>query len=153
MSEGDQMKRLPVLEATLHKTEEWLDAVADRLGIESRELAYAALRSVLHALRDSIFIDEVAQLGAEMPLLVRGIYYEGWNPKSDHKLLRTRDEFIDAVRKGLRGDYDISDIERAVNAVLEVLEERISEGEIRQVEHLLPRGLRKLWPNAASLQR
>jgi uncharacterized protein (DUF2267 family) len=65
-----------VFEQTLQKTNEWLTRLATELAGDDRQLAYRALRASLHALRDRLIVDEAAHLGAQLPLLVRGIYYE-----------------------------------------------------------------------------
>ncbi|MGZ3297329.1 MAG: DUF2267 domain-containing protein, partial [Xanthobacteraceae bacterium] len=64
---------------TLHKTNIWLKEIDEVVG-SGRRGAYQALRAVLHCLRDRLTIDEAAQLGDQLPMLIRGIYYEGWHP-------------------------------------------------------------------------
>ncbi len=59
---------LEVFDRTLHKTHTWLKEIMGELGTEDRHRAYMALRAVLHALRDRLTVEEVAQLGAELPM-------------------------------------------------------------------------------------
>ncbi|MFF4089057.1 DUF2267 domain-containing protein [Streptomyces nigra] len=47
---------------------------------ERRKQSYAALRAVLHPLRDRLPVETAVQFGAQMPTLIRGIYYDGWKP-------------------------------------------------------------------------
>ena len=62
---------------TLQLTNLWLQDLMTRLGTGDRHLAYLALRTTRHALRDRLAVDEAALLGAQLPMLVRRLYYEG----------------------------------------------------------------------------
>lgn len=77
-------RSLRVFDRTLQKTNLWLGDVMAELDTEDRHQAYSALRATLHALRDRLTVDEAAQLAAQLPLLVRGIYYENWRPAARH---------------------------------------------------------------------
>src|SRR5579875_2072450 len=134
-----------VIDTTVQKTYTWLKEIAETLGTTDRHRAYRALRAVLHALRDRLPVDEAAQLGAQLPMLVRGIYYEGWDPS--HKPLKERhkEEFLAHIRQELRGEPE-PDTERIARAVFAVLARRVTEGEIEDVKHLLPAEIRELWP-------
>jgi uncharacterized protein (DUF2267 family) len=79
VSEGGTMSATAVFDETVQKTNLWLKEIAQALGSD-RHRAYQALRAVLHCLRDRLTIDEAAQLGDQLPMLVRGIYYEAWHP-------------------------------------------------------------------------
>jgi len=65
---------------TIEKTGLWLEDLAQELGNIPAQRAYSILRAVLHALRDRLTVEEAVKLGAQLPLLVRGFYYEGWRP-------------------------------------------------------------------------
>jgi uncharacterized protein (DUF2267 family) len=71
---------LEVFDTTLQRTHTWLKDLMLVLGWEDRRKAYQALRATLHALRDRLTIEETAHLGAQLPMLIRGFYYEGWDP-------------------------------------------------------------------------
>jgi uncharacterized protein (DUF2267 family) len=136
---------LDVFETTLHKTNSWLNELMQVLGWQDKRKAYLALRVTLHALRDRLTIEEVAQLGAQLPMLIRGFYYEGWDPTGKPLKERHKEQFLARIEQQFRGDESI-DPERVARAVFTVLANRISEGEIEDVKHVLPAEMRDLWP-------
>ncbi|MGD9765637.1 MAG: DUF2267 domain-containing protein [Candidatus Binatia bacterium] len=134
---------LPELDSTLQKTAIWLKEIMAELESQDRHLAYLALRSTLHALRDRLPIEEAVHLGAQLPLLIRGVYYEGWRV-ADKPLKEHRAEFLGAISRYFRDTAP--DPERVARAVFKVLEHHVTAGEIEDVRQLLPRDLRDLWP-------
>jgi uncharacterized protein (DUF2267 family) len=136
---------LDVFDRTLHRTNSWLSDIMHVLGSRDRHAAYVALRATLHALRDRLPVEEVAQLGAQLPMLVRGSYYEGWDPTAKPLKIRHKDEFLARVAQEIQGD-DAADVELVVRAVFAVLAARVTEGEIEDVRHVLPEEVRRLWP-------
>jgi len=70
---------LAVFDKTVQETNIRLSAIMQRMRTNDRHLAYAALRATLHALRDRIGPQNAVHLGAQLPMLVRGLYYEGWH--------------------------------------------------------------------------
>lgn len=85
---------LDVFDTTIQKTNNWLNELMELAGLQQRQGAYLALRATLHALRDRLPVDEVAQLGAQLPMLVRGFYYEGWDPTPKPVRARHKEEFV-----------------------------------------------------------
>ena len=138
---------LEVFDATLQKTNIWLKDLMDEMGW-NRHQAYQALRAVLHALRDRLTIEETAELGAQLPLLIRGIYYESWDPTGKPEKVRHREEFLARICEHFRADDDVNP-EAIARAVFSLLSKRVSSGEIRDVKHILPREIRDLWPEGA----
>jgi uncharacterized protein (DUF2267 family) len=139
---------LAVFDTTLQKTNGWLKELMDELGWDDRHKAYLALRATLHALRDRLTVEEVAQLGAQLPMLIRGFFYEGWDPSGKPRRERHEEQFLIRIGREFsedaRGgpDQSLSDIARAV---FTVLARRVTEGEIEDVRHVLPAELRELW--------
>jgi uncharacterized protein (DUF2267 family) len=117
------------------------------LGWQDRHFAYRALRATLHALRDRLTVDEVAQLAAQLPMLIRGFYYEGWDPSIRLLKERHREHFLAWIEQELSGEERV-DPEQVARAVFSVLERRVTEGEIEDVKHMLPSRIRDLWPVA-----
>jgi uncharacterized protein (DUF2267 family) len=134
---------LAVFDETLHKTNTWLKEIAEELDSD-RHRAYQALRGVLHCLRDRLTIEEAAHLGDQLPMLVRGFYYEGWRPVGKPEKIRSREDFLDPVAGNI--PHSPIDPEDATRAVFRVLERHVTSGEISDVIHELPQGIRGLWP-------
>jgi uncharacterized protein (DUF2267 family) len=101
------------------------------------------MRGFLHTLRDRLTVDEAAQLAAQLPELIRGIYYEGWNPSEVPQTYRAPTEFLErfATEATLHGDTEAS---FAAEAAAHVLREHVTEGELSDVFHVLPREIRVL---------
>ena len=136
---------LDVFDTTLQKTHIWLKDLMQVLGTEDRHRAYLALRATLHALRDRLTVEEVAQLGAQLPMLIRGFYYEGWDPTGKPLRVRHKEQFLDQIEQQFKSD-DRIDPERVARAVFTVLANRVTEGEIEDVKCVLPAEIRDLWP-------
>jgi uncharacterized protein (DUF2267 family) len=137
---------LEVFDNTLQKTNRWLNDAMRLLDTKDKHMAYLAFRSTLHALRDRMTVEEVAQLAAQLPMLMRGLYYEGWDPTGKPLKLRTREEFLDRVAQELPRAGDGMDPEALARAVFVVLGERLTEGEIEDLKASLPEKIRELWP-------
>lgn len=135
---------LRAFDTTLNKTHTWLREIMEELRTNDRHRAYLALRSTLHALRDRLPIEEAVELGAQLPMLVRGIYYEGWKPSATPKRERSKDAFLERIRRDFPDEGDLFP-ERAARAVLKVLREHVTSGEIRDVKHVLPEPVRSLF--------
>lgn len=133
------------LDGTLQIANTWLKDVMERLGTDDPQAGHLAMRATLHALRDRIGMENAVHLGAQLPTLIRGIYYEGWRPRDMPTKERHKRDFVDHVRGELRSGPAI-DPEAAIAAVLEVVSEKTSEGEAVKLTRLFPKDLRGLWP-------
>lgn len=136
---------LDVFDSTVQQTNEWLNEIAEELHTDNRREAYLALRGTLHALRDNLVVEEATDLAAQLPMLVRGVYYEGWNPSKTPVRDRDRDAFLERVGAALdraqpQGIYP----EPAARAVFKVLSNHVSEGEIDQIRNVLHKDIRDL---------
>jgi uncharacterized protein (DUF2267 family) len=136
---------LTQFDSTLQTTHVWLNDIQERLGWEEPYRAYHALRAVLHALRDRLPVEQVAALAAQLPMLVRGFYYEGWHPHGKPVKERHKEEFLAHIAAAFRDDPDV-DPEQVTRAVFRVLAKHVSAGEVESVKNCLPGELRSLWP-------
>jgi uncharacterized protein (DUF2267 family) len=140
---------LSAFDHSVQTTHVWLNELNDLLGRpDDQRRAYLALRAVLHALRDRLSADEVASLSAQLPMRIRGFYYEGWHPHGKPLRERKKDEFLAHIRADLRQDPD-ADPEQVARAVFQLLSRHVTAGEIEKLFHTMPAGLRPLWPEAA----
>jgi uncharacterized protein (DUF2267 family) len=139
------MTRPAVFSSTVQEADIWLKTLCEEMRTDNANTAYAALRGVLHELRDRLTIDEAAHLSAQLPMLIRGLFYEGWKPSVTPTKVRTVREFLDGVRDKAPG-HDELDPNRATQCVFQLLSSRIAPGEINQVIQMLPKELRTLWP-------
>lgn len=130
---------------SLQLTREWVRELAASLGWEDENRAFRLLRVTLQAIRDWLDVNEASQLGAQLPILLRGLYYEGWHPAKTPVSERAREDFLFRVSKTFATDPLENETE-AVGAVFRLLNARITAGEISDVRHRLPRHLRELWP-------
>jgi uncharacterized protein (DUF2267 family) len=131
---------------TVDKTNHLLKQIEQAYGWpkERRNQSYAALRAVLHALRDRLTVEEAAQFGAQLPMLVRGIYYEGWNP-TDVPVKMDKEKFLARVRKEF--PYELKgDIEHLIETVLNALRIYVTEGEWDDIKSSMPKELAKILP-------
>jgi uncharacterized protein (DUF2267 family) len=139
---------LEVFDDTVHKTNVWLKEIMEALGCD-RHRAYQALRGVLHCLRDRLIVEEAAQLADQLPMLVRGIYYESWRPAATPRKVRSREEFLEQLASHLPGPQPL-DPETTALAVFQVLNRHVTPGEIEDVVSELPKEIRTLWPGHGS---
>lgn len=136
---------LAVFDKTLQTTHIWLNEIEAELGPDTKH-AWKVLSTVLHKLRDRLPLTEAAHLGAQLPLLIRGVFYDQFTPArqpTDYNL----DQFIEEVAKWLR-DARPTDPREAIRAVFRVLSRHVARGEIEEVQHLLPQDLRAFWRDA-----
>ena len=135
------MSDVDLIDRSVEKTNLWLNELAEELGGHDRKAAYHVLRAYLHAIRDRLTVNEAAQLAAQLPELIRGIYYEGWVPSRTPMNYRTVDEFLARVAEEamLPGETEAS---YACEAAARVLRRHVSEGEIEDVAAVFPEDLK-----------
>jgi uncharacterized protein (DUF2267 family) len=143
------MTGLEVFDSTVQKTNIWIKDVMEALGWEDRHKAYEGLKVTLWALRDRLTVVEAAHLAAQLPLLVRGFYYEGWSPAHTPVKARHPADFLAPLREHFKNDPSVNPEELA-RAVFAVLANHITAGEIEGIRRMLPAPLKPLWPVARS---
>jgi uncharacterized protein (DUF2267 family) len=143
---GDTMSQtgLAAFDSTLQTTNVWLRDLMEELQWADRHRAYHALRAALHALRDRLTVEQAAALGAQLPMLLRGLFYEGWHP-GDKPLKQHKEEFLLHLAQELR-DGPPANAEEVTRAVFGVIARHVASGEVEHIKRSLPADLRTLWP-------
>ena len=135
------MTGLDTFDRTVQRTNEWVHELMDELAWRDKHKAYIAMKATLHALRDRLTVDEAAHLAAQLPMLVRGFYYEGWDPSDKPLKERHKREFLAHIAR----EFAEYDSEAVARAVFKVLLRHVSEGEIAAVKQVMPAELEELW--------
>lgn len=136
--------KIDSIDRTVHKTYVWLKELQEEINIPDQQFAYQGLRSVLHTLRDRLMTEEAVKLGAQMPMLIRGLYFEGYKPANKPKVIRDREEFLQRISNNIEAGVNV-DPQSLVSAVFHVLERHISKGEFENVVTNLPKQWSNLW--------
>src|SRR5262249_39062981 len=104
--------------------------------------------AVLHALRDRLQIGLAVHLGAQLPLLVRGLYYDQWQP-SEHTLKqRSAEQVLDHVSRRL-ADIRPVNVKDATHVTLQGLNHPLDPPQAEKVRQALPENIRAWWPAGA----
>ncbi|PYL08705.1 MAG: DUF2267 domain-containing protein [Verrucomicrobia bacterium] len=137
---------LETIESTTQKTHEWIARIAEALHMEKRD-AYKSLRAVLQTVRDPLPLDVTVHFGAQLPMLIRGLYCESWEP-SKVPIKMSRQQFLDVIREKIVADRVIDPLE-TTQAVLSVVSSYIGGGEMHKVKHSFPQHMQPLFPEFA----
>jgi len=131
--------------STIQKSNLWLKELSAELGYGPED-TLLAFRTIMHGLRDRLPPEEAVHLAAHLPLLLKGVYYDGWKPSRTPVKLKDRAEFYAYVAPQLlRGIRDV-EVETVTQCVLGVLTNHLPEGEVEQIRLVLPEGVRDLVP-------
>ena len=136
---------IDVLEKSEQETNIWLNEIGERLDTADRRKAFNALRATLHAVRDRVGADHALHLAAQLPLLIKGLFFENWRPSETPTREREKDTFLANVDAEVHRGIGVEP-EQAVKAVLEVLAEHIDGSEMEKLRRLFPENMRDLFP-------
>ncbi|MBU3713719.1 MAG: DUF2267 domain-containing protein [Ferruginibacter sp.] len=112
-----------------------------------RDNAGRVMRSVLHALRNRLTIEESFQLLAQLPLVLKGVYVDGWKLTKPFSRIHYLEDFIEEVKNedGRTADYDFDNAENskhAIKSTFKILSYYLSEGELEDMMAVLPKALK-----------
>src|SRR5688572_21568052 len=122
-------RKIDAFESTLQASHQWVHEYGEKLGQDYPPLAFRCLRVALHVIRDRLPVGETASLAAQLPMLLRGAFYEGWRPGHTPERIHTIDELEADVSNKLGSGLAAPprDVMRAAFALLEA---RIDAGEV-----------------------
>jgi len=129
---------------TVQQTQEWLKELRDNADLADEAEALSVLRSVLHQLRDRLTPEEAIELGAQLPIIVRGVYYEGWRPTRTPEKVRSKEKFLDEITIKLLPRRVPPEV--AARDVFALIAHHCDPGEIADVIDQLPSDIKDLWP-------
>lgn len=140
------MVAVPVLENNIHQTMDWIYAIEEAChwDEDNQKKAFSALRAVLHELRDLLPIEYTAQLSAKLPLVIRGIFFENWQPHPPPPQNIKKEDFLAAVAKALY-PYPAMEVEEITTGVLSVLGEKLPAGELEKILNHIPGEIKDLY--------
>ncbi len=142
-------KEMDVFAASRRTAEAWIGDLARRTGTTDPRAALRLLRATLHALRDVLSHDESAHLAAQLPILLRGIYYEGWRPSATPVAGRDAAHVLPRIARRINGTRSVP-VETEVEEVFRLLNAHVSAGEIADIRAALQPSLRALWPEPSA---
>jgi uncharacterized protein (DUF2267 family) len=137
---------LRAFDHTVQETNIWLNEIEVLMEDSNRQLAYHCLRGVLFALRDRLPVDQVFNLSSQLPMLIRGLFFERY-AVTGRPLKYDATEFLARVEDELHAAGG-GDPQQATWAVMAVLQTHVSEGEMQAIWEGLPKDIRDLWPDA-----
>ena len=135
---------LEVFDKTLQTTNIWLDEIMREIGPD-RNVAWLMFGAALRTLRDRLTVGLAAHLGAQLPLLIRGVYYDQWRPSELPVRMRSEQEFLECVAQELKDTRPVNP-KKAVKSVFHVLNHHVDPNQVANVRDALPHDVRALWP-------
>ena len=143
--------RMDVFERAIQKADQWIDDLMTRMRWDDRHQTYEALGAVLHVLRDRMPVGEAVDLGAQLPLILRGLFYQNWDVSVSPEKYRHGEDFLAHVRAALFNlRLEFVPEENLVEAVAGVLTDRLSKGELESVRRVLPAEIREFFSAAGN---
>jgi len=140
----DPVKGKVNLEKYCNETQSWLSEIAQLLHVPGHsDWAFSAMKAVLHTLRDRTTVEEVFHLSAQLPVLIRGIYLEGYKPSGKPEKMNA-EEFVREIKNRMGPSTEVQAPD-AIRAVFTVLYEKISPGEMEDIKGSMPKDIQRLW--------
>lgn len=133
------------IERNIETANIWLNELCDELDHIDKEDAWVRLSAVLQTVRDRAPVDDAVDFASQLPHLIRGTYYDSWNPSDTPHTWRHREEYLNAVNHKL-GPHAPIDTERTVRAVLKVASHHVNPDALKKLKATHPKEVWDLWP-------
>lgn len=134
------------LDSSVQKMHEWIKDFSEEVGGLDKQNALRGLAAGLQTLRDRLPVELSAHLAAQLPLVLKGFYYDGWRPADAPRHIRQQDDYLETVTDALTDPALAPRAREIVQGVFAVLDRHVSPGEMDKVWNALPESLRRLWP-------
>lgn len=140
---------LAVFDTSVNETNAWLKELETELCCD-RHQAFVAMRTVMHVLRDRLAPGGAMRLAAQLPILLRGVFVEGWRPDETPVRTHSAEAFVALVAEGLPSDFPIGP-DSVTRGVVHTLWRRMNGGAMAKVREELPSDIARLWPDEAGV--
>jgi uncharacterized protein (DUF2267 family) len=140
------LEDIKTLKKTFAHTEVFVKKLMDTNKFRTPDHAFVLLKATMKTLRDRIGPGEALHLGGQLPALLRGYYFEGYDLRNLQGPIlksKTSQAFFGQVRDYL-GAYDFMDLEILVPIAMNIILDGIDQGESEQIVHQLPKDLQNL---------
>ena len=138
------------IDKTVQTTNEWLNELGRYLGVQDKQVIYAAFKTTLTVIRDRLTIEEMADFAAELPVLLRGAFYEAWNPAKTPLKIKHVDDLYDLFLERYNGPF-VLEPKIIIPKIIGFLSRKVSAGEMKDIKSILPKELKEFWTVSESL--
>lgn len=134
-------RNVDVFDRAVRTSETWLDDVAEVFGTDDRRFAYRVVRAWLHTFRDRLTVPEAVHFGAQLPELLRGVYYDSWNP-ARAPIKYGPDEFVSRFAR--EAMIPVADVHWTAARISLIMQAHLSPGQLDHALAQLPAWLRDI---------
>ena len=133
-----------------HTAYDWLTTVAQHLGTQDYDYAFRVVRAWLHGVRDRLTVESAAHFAAQLPEILRGVFYDGWTPSR----VPVKTDVEDFVRTfAQEAMIATEDVPKAASAVSAAMRQMFSAGQLESALMQVPNHIaRLLRPDGAAPQ-
>jgi len=141
---------LEILDKANQSVHIWLNDIADHIGPD-KHCAYRTLHAVLRVIRDRLSVEQAVQLSSQLPLFIKGMYFDQWHLVGKPEKFRTVEELCARISAEMNGARKVKP-KLAAMAVMKAMSSHISHGEITKIKGSMPAHIRALWDEAEKME-